>query len=84
VDAAYHDFPLEQLIDTIVELSTIPRAAWELSLLGRFLAIISRSHGGKFTVENVKRMVVPGVGVSRAGLNGLGVSMMRTKGASGP
>jgi hypothetical protein len=32
VDAAYHDFPLEQLIDTIVDMCTQPRAMWELSM----------------------------------------------------
>jgi hypothetical protein len=72
VDAAYQDFPLEQLIDTIVDLSTRPRAMWELSMLGRFLAIVGRSHGGKISKENVMRMVVPGAEASRAGLNGLG------------
>ncbi|MCX4240134.1 DUF4365 domain-containing protein [Paraliomyxa miuraensis] len=72
VDAAYQDFPLEQLIDTIVDMSTQPRAMWELSMLGRFLAIVGRSHGGKISKENVMRMVVPGEGASRAGLNGLG------------
>jgi hypothetical protein len=72
VDAAYQDFPLEQLIDTIVDMSTQPRAMWELSMLGRFLAIMARSHGGKISKENVVRMVIPGAGASRAGLNGLG------------
>ncbi len=72
VDEAYQDFPLEQLIDTIVDLSTQPRAMWEMSMLGRFLVIVVRSLGGKISKENVMRMVVPGAGPSRAGLNGLG------------
>jgi len=72
VDEAYHAFPLELLIDTIVDMSTQPRAAWELSMLGRFLAIVGRSHGAKISKENIVRMVVPGEAVSRASLNGLG------------
>jgi len=72
VDAAYQDFPLGQLIDTIVDMSTQPRGAWELSMLGRFLAIVGRSHGGTINKANVMRMVLPGAGASRAGLNGLG------------
>ena len=72
VNTAFKDFPLEQLIDIIVELSTRPRAAWELSMLGRFLAIMARNHGGEITKTNVMRMVVPGAGTSRAGMNGLG------------
>ena len=72
VDSAFKDFPLELLIDIIVELSIRPRAAWELSILGRFLAIIANNHGDKITKTNVMRMVIPGDGASRAGLNGLG------------
>jgi hypothetical protein len=72
VDAAYQDFPLELLIDTIVDMSRQRRFAWELSMLGRFLAIVVRSHGGKISKDNVMRMVVPGAGASRAGLDGLG------------
>jgi hypothetical protein len=72
VDASYQHFPLELLIDTIVEMSSRPRAMWELSILGRFLAIIGRSNGEKITKKNVIRMVVPGEGASRAGLIGLG------------
>jgi len=72
VDSAYRSFPLEQLIDTIVERSAQPRAAWELSMLGHFLGIVGRSHGEGISKQDVMRMVIPGDGYSRAGLVGLG------------
>lgn len=72
IDEAYHDFPLEAIIDSLVGMSSEPRAMWETSMLGRFLGIVGRNLGGKITKESVMRMTVPGVGPSRAGLVGLG------------
>lgn len=71
-DAALTDFPFELLIDLLVELSNRRCLPWEFAMLGRFLAILARIHGGKISKNSVMRMVVPGAVVSRAGLLGLG------------
>jgi len=73
VDSAYQDYPVEILVDEVLNLGLQIWATLEGNEVSKMLYWFCRNHGDRFTAKQIRRLVVRDDTVSRTGINALGI-----------
>lgn len=73
VDNSFRNFPVEIIVDKLVEINRQPRFFWELGLTSFLLGTLFREHGDRVSLNDILRVVIHGDTFSKTGVRSLGI-----------
>lgn len=73
IDSAYRDYPIEIIIDEVLNLGQRIWATTEGNEVSQMLFRLCKEHGDRFNAKQILRLVIRGDSVSRTGINAVGI-----------